>query len=114
MSVLLCAVPVWALCQDAMPCCAMLCCAVLCCAVLCCTVLCCAVLCCAAHELCGVQVQAVVSLAQAAGKPLIVDEFNIQRPISQRNEGLELIYSLLQNASSTVAGTVNIMSPDQP
>ena len=52
----------------------------------------------------AMQVQAVLSLAKAAGKPLVVDEFNIQRPISQRNEGLQLIYGLLQNSSSSVAG----------
>ena len=52
------------------------------------------------------QVEAVLGLADAAGKPLVVDEFNIQRPISQRNEGLRLIYGLLQNSSSSVAGWV--------
>lgn len=52
----------------------------------------------------AVQVQAVLTLAEAAGKPLVVDEFNIQRPINQRNQGLQLIYGLLQNASSSVAG----------
>ena len=53
---------------------------------------------------CAVQVEAVLSLAEAAGKPLVVDEFNLQRPISQRNEGLRLIYALLQKSSSSVAG----------
>lgn len=48
----------------------------------------------------------MLSLAEAAGKPLVVDEFNIQRPITQRNEGLQLIYGLLQNSSSSVAGPV--------
>ena len=52
------------------------------------------------------QVEAVLGLADAAGKPLVVDEFNIQRPISQRNEGLRLIYGLLQNSSSSVTGWV--------
>ena len=52
----------------------------------------------------AMQVEAVLRLAQAAGKPLVVDEFNVQRPISQRNEGLRLIYGVLQNASSSVAG----------
>ena len=33
-----------------------------------------------------------------------MDEFNIQRPISHRNQGLQLIYGLLQNSSSSVAG----------
>ena len=49
--------------------------------------------------------QAVLGVAEAAGKPLVVDEFNIQRPIRHRNEGLQLIYGMLQNSSSSVAGT---------
>ncbi len=44
------------------------------------------------------------NLTEVAGKPLIVDEFNLQRPIAQRNQGLQLIYGLLQNATSPVAG----------
>lgn len=50
------------------------------------------------------QVQSIFNLTEAAGKPLIVDEFNLQRPIAQRNQGLQLIYGLLQNTSSPVAG----------
>ena len=48
--------------------------------------------------------QTIFNLTEAAGKPLIVDEFNLQRPIAQRNEGLQLIYGLLQNTTSPVAG----------
>ncbi|KAL3155593.1 hypothetical protein ABBQ38_010850 [Trebouxia sp. C0009 RCD-2024] len=62
------------------------------------------------------QVQAVLRVAQAAGKPLVVDEFNIQRPIRHRNEGLQLIYGMLQNSSSSVAGSCiwMIASPTYP
>ena len=61
----------------------------------------------------AVQLQTVIGLAAAAGKPLIVDEFNIQRPISQRNEGLQLIYSLLQNSSASVAGELKLHDTDR-
>lgn len=50
------------------------------------------------------QVAAHVDIAAKLGKPLIIDEFNIRRPNLQRNEGLELIYSLIHNSSATVAG----------
>ncbi len=48
--------------------------------------------------------QSIFNLTEAAGKPLIVDEFNLQRPIAQRNEGLQLIYGLLMNTTAPVAG----------
>ncbi|DBA69277.1 TPA: hypothetical protein ACH3X2_013012 [Trebouxia sp. C0005] len=62
------------------------------------------------------QVQTIFNLAEAAGKPLIVDEFNLQRPIAQRNEGLQLIYGLLQNTTSPVAGSCvwMVSSPSYP
>lgn len=62
------------------------------------------------------QMQSVFNLTTAAGKPLLVDEFNVQRPIAQRNEGLQLIYGLLQNTTASVAGSCVWMlsSPTYP
>lgn len=62
------------------------------------------------------QVQTIFSLTEAVGKPLIVDEFNLQRPIAQRNEGLQLIYGLLHNTTSPVAGSCvwMVSSPSYP
>lgn len=50
------------------------------------------------------QVAAVVNITSSLRKPLVIDEFDVRKPFSQRNEGLELIYGLIQNSSDAVAG----------
>ena len=45
-----------------------------------------------------------MNITSNLGKPLVVDEFDVRRPVSQRNEGLQLIYGLIQNSSDAIAG----------
>ena len=56
------------------------------------------------------QIQAHISQAASAGKPLVFDEFNRKRPVSARNAFLQMVYSMGQDTGSTVVG-YNVWMP---
>lgn len=51
-----------------------------------------------------VQLQAHMQQASAAGKPMVVDEFNRKKPVSFRNSFLTEAYSMMNAAGSPVVG----------
>ena len=56
------------------------------------------------------QLEAHMQQASAAGKPMVVDEFNRKRPVSFRNSFLTQAYSTMNAAGSPVVG----MAPSAP
>ena len=57
-----------------------------------------------------VQIQAHLAQAAAAGKPLILDEFNRKRPVPARNDFLRMVYSMGSAERSPVVG-FNVWMP---